>query len=88
LRHAPVDSDGLVPKLEEDFVEVLRSLDCLGENDRLVEVEFLEETVQRLDLVVLGDFAVELVQSMKRELFLVVDQDFLRLLIVNCLLFA
>jgi hypothetical protein len=83
-----VDSDGLVPKLEEDFVEVLRSLDCLGENDRLVEVEFLEETVQRLDLVVLGDFAVELVQSMKRELFLVVDQDFLRLLIVNCLLFA
>lgn len=69
-------------------MEVHGTLDRLAEDDGLVVLQLLQETVKGFDLVGLWDFAVELLQTVKGKLFLVIDQNFLWLVIVGGLLFA
>lgn len=74
-----MDSDGLVASLEKDFVEILGSIDRLQEDNGLVVLKLPEETVECLDFIILWNFAIELLQTMKSKLFLVVDENLLRL---------
>ena len=83
-----MDGDRLVANLLQDLMEVHSSFDRLAEDDGLVVLQLLQETVKGFDLVGLWDFAVELLQTVKGKLFLVIDQNFLWLVIVGGLLFA
>lgn len=69
--------------LLEDLVQELRSLNGLGEDDTLVVLQLLQKAVQGFDLLSFGDLQVELSESVKCQLLLVVDKDLLRLLEVE-----
>lgn len=76
LRQATVDADRGEVALAQKFVQLVGARDGFDENDNLVELERVEQVVE---LAVLGRFFqtdVVLLQTVQRQLGLVVDVDF------------
>ena len=79
LRHARVNANGREVALDEELVELVRPLHRLHKDHDLVKLERVQQVVQLPVLFRLGQVDVVLLQSVKRELRLVVDKDLDRL---------
>ena len=70
-----MNGDGGEVALNEEVVELAGAGHGLDEDDNLVELEGVEEVAELPVLLVLGELDKVLLQTVKGELLLVIDQD-------------
>jgi hypothetical protein len=75
LLELPVDGNRGEVILAQDFIEVDSAVNALHEDDDLVELESVEEVSQLTNLLVLFQLDVILLETVKGELALVVNED-------------
>ena len=83
-----MDADGRKLAFDQQTVELLCSHGRTNKDTNLVEFKRIEQLVQLAVLVLLFQLDIVLLQPMKRQLCLVVDKDFQRLILEKNFHFA